>query len=360
MKKTAIAIAVALAGVVTVARAQTAPEDSFWYLGSKLGWSQYHDTGFYGNNFPELTGDVSVRKDQLGAGAFLGYQSNRYLGFEIGYDWLGRMPYKGNVDNGAFKAQGIQVSAKLGYPISPDVDVYGRIGGLVWRADAKASYDNGLSQIRKHDTGISPLFAGGVEWAITPNLASRVEYQWVNNIGDANSTGARPDNGQLSAGISYRFGTTPPAPAPVVQAPVPAPEPQVQNKQFTLKSDVLFDFNKATLKSQGQQALNELYDELSNIDPNSGTVTVTGYTDRIGSEAYNQNLSEQRAASVQEYLIQRGIPANGISSRGMGKANPVTGQQCDSVKGRNQLIVCLAPDRRVEIDVQGIKQEVIN
>ena len=47
MKKTAIAIAVALAGFATVA--QAAPKDNTWYAGAKLGWSQYHDTGFYGN-----------------------------------------------------------------------------------------------------------------------------------------------------------------------------------------------------------------------------------------------------------------------------------------------------------------------
>ncbi|MDR8284038.1 porin OmpA, partial [Acinetobacter baumannii] len=49
MKKTAIAIAVALTGFDTVA--QAAPKDNTWYAGGKLGWSQYHDTGFYGNGF---------------------------------------------------------------------------------------------------------------------------------------------------------------------------------------------------------------------------------------------------------------------------------------------------------------------
>lgn len=50
MKKTAIAIAVALAGFATVA--QAAPKDNTWYTGAKLGWSQYHDTGFINNNGP--------------------------------------------------------------------------------------------------------------------------------------------------------------------------------------------------------------------------------------------------------------------------------------------------------------------
>ncbi len=59
----------------------------------------------------------------------------------MGYDWLGRMPYKGSVENGAYKAQGVQLTAKLGYPITDDLDVYTRLGGMVWRADTKSNFD---------------------------------------------------------------------------------------------------------------------------------------------------------------------------------------------------------------------------
>lgn len=353
MKKTAIAIAVALAGFATVT--QAAPKDNTWYAGGKLGWSQYHDTGFYGNGFQNNNGPT--HKDQLGAGAYGGYQVNPYLGFELGYDWLGRMPYKGSVDNGAFKSQGVQLTAKLGYPIADDLDLYTRLGGMVWRADAKGNYaSTGVSR-KENDTGVSPVFAGGVEWALTPELATRLEYQWVNNIGDAGTVGTRPDNGMLSVGVSYRFGQDEaPAPAP---APEPTPEPQVTTKHFTLKSDVLFNFNKATLKAEGQQALDQLYSQLSNMDPKDGSAAVLGYTDRIGSEAYNQKLSEKRAQTVVDYLIAKGIPADKISARGMGKSNPVTGNTCDGVKPRAALIECLAPDRRVEIEVKGYKDVVV-
>ncbi len=118
----------------------------------------------------------------------------------MGYDWLGRMAYKGSVDNGAFKAQGVQLTAKLGYPITDDLDIYTRLGGMVWRADSKGNYaSTGVSR-SEHDTGVSPVFAGGVEWAVTRDIATRLEYQWVNNIGDAGTVGTRPDNGMLSLG----------------------------------------------------------------------------------------------------------------------------------------------------------------
>ncbi|AYM89825.1 porin OmpA [Serratia sp. T13T92] len=347
MKKTAIALAVALAGFATVA--QAAPKDDTWYTGAKLGWSQFHDTGFYGNGY---TVDNDARKDQIGAGAFVGYQANQYLGFEMGYDWLGRMKYTG-ANTGSFKAQGVQLAAKLSYPIMNDLDIYTRLGGMVWRADSDGAGSNGGN----HDTGVSPLAAVGVEYALNRDWATRLDYQWVNNIGDAGTVGARPDNGMLSVGVSYRFGQE--VAAPVV-APAPAPAPVVETKKFTLTSDVLFAFNKATLKPEGQQALDQLYTQLSSLDPKDGSVVVLGFTDAVGSAEYNLRLSEQRAQSVVDYLVSKGIPSDKISARGMGKANPITGDTCGYRSGRATAaqIACLAPDRRVEIEVKGIKEVV--
>lgn len=150
--------------------------------------------------------------------------------------------------------------------------------------------------------------------------------------------------------MSYRFGQD--------EVAAPASAPVVQTKRFTLKSDVLFNFDKATLKPEGQQALDQLYSQLSSMDPKDGSVIVLGYTDRIGSDAYNQKLSQARAQSVVSYLVSKGIPSDKISARGMGKSNPVTGNTCNSVKGRAAVISCLAPDRRVEIEVKGIKDVV--
>lgn len=160
MKKTAIALAVAVAAFATAA--QAAPKDNTWYTGGKLGWSQYQGTS---NHFGETSiGNGNTHRDQLGAGAFAGYQYNQYLGFELGYDWLGRMTYKGSYDNGAFRAQGIQLTTKLSYPVMDDLDVYTRLGGMVWRADSSATKNaTSLSpkqeRFSNNDTGVSPVFA---------------------------------------------------------------------------------------------------------------------------------------------------------------------------------------------------------
>ncbi len=259
------------------------------------------------------------------------------------------------MNNGAFKAQGVQLAAKLSYPIIDDLDIYTRLGGMVWRADSKANYGNG-TRLSDHDTGVSPLAAVGVEYALTKNWATRLDYQFVSNIGDAGTVGARPDNTMLSLGVSYRFGQD----DVVAPAPAPAPAPVVETKRFTLKSDVLFNFNKSTLKAEGQQALDQLYTQLSSMDPKDGSVVVLGYTDAVGSDQYNQKLSEKRAQSVVDYLVSKGIPSDKISARGMGEADSVTGNTCGYKAGRatKAQIDCLAPDRRVEIEVKGIKDVV--
>jgi OOP family OmpA-OmpF porin len=80
-----------------------------------------------------------------------------------------------------------------------------------------------------------------------------------------------------------------------------------------------------------------------------------GHTDRIGSEAYNQALSERRVASVRNYLVQNGIPANEVRAVGYGETRPVTTlQQCQGQSGA-ALLACLQPDRRVEVEVSGLR-----
>ncbi len=139
--------------------------------------------------------------------------------------------------------------------------------------------------------------------------------------------------------------------APVAApAPEPVPEPVLVDKNFALSSDVLFAFGKSTLKPEGVAALNTLYQQIVDVQPKDGRAVVVGYTDRIGSDAYNLKLSEARARTVADFLVGK------VAIEGRGEADPVTGTQCNNVKGKAQLISCLAPDRRVEVRVTGVQQ----
>jgi OmpA-OmpF porin, OOP family len=142
----------------------------------------------------------------------------------------------------------------------------------------------------------------------------------------------------------------------VAQAPTPpvAPvAPAITSQKITYQADALFDFDKAILKPAGKEKLDDLASKIQAL--NLEVVVATGYTDRIGSAAYNDRLSLRRAQAVKSYLVSKGVPAERVYTEGKGKRNPVT-TGCNQ-KNRKQLISCLAPDRRVEVEVVGTQKQ---
>ena len=361
MKKTAIALVVA--GLAAASVAQAAPQENTFYAGVKAGQASFHD-GIKANtdasNPRSLDFGTGYNRNSFTYGVFGGYQilnrDNLGLAVELGYDDFGRVKFK---EAGKVAAKhtnhGAHLSFKGSYEVLNGLDVYGKAGVALVRSDYKF-YDVATGA-RDHEEGrhslrTSGLFAVGAEYAVLPELAVRLEYQWLTRVGKFrtqdthnSSVDYNPWIGSINAGVSYRFGQG------AVAAPAMAPE--VVSKTFNLNSDVTFAFGKANLKPQAQATLDGIYGEIAQI--NSAKVAVAGYTDRIGSDAGNLKLSQRRADTVANYLVQKGVATNAISATGYGKANPVTGATCDQVKGRKALIACLAPDRRVEIAVNGTK-----
>ncbi len=147
-----------------------------------------------------------------------------------------------------------------------------------------------------------------------------------------------------------------PAPAPVAPPPPPpappAPPPAPAVQKITLASKALFDFDKAVLKPEGQAVLDrEILSRIKEVQKLE-LVLVTGHTDRLGSQQYNQKLSERRAAAVAAYLASKGVAKDKLETLGMGKTQPVPGVVCEQ-KNRKALIACLQPHRRVEVEVKG-------
>jgi OOP family OmpA-OmpF porin len=140
--------------------------------------------------------------------------------------------------------------------------------------------------------------------------------------------------------------------APTPPAPPPAPAPVITSQKITYQADTLFDFDKAILKPAGKEKLDDLAAKIEGM--NVEVVVATGYTDRIGSDKYNDRLSLRRAQAVKAYLVSKGVPAQKVYTEGKGKRDPVT-TGCNQ-KNRKQLIACLAPDRRVEVEVVGTQQ----
>jgi len=134
-------------------------------------------------------------------------------------------------------------------------------------------------------------------------------------------------------------------------APAAAASTKPAGEKVTVAADALFDFNKSTLRPEGKQKLDEVAAKADKLVLE--VVIAVGHADRIGSAAYNQKLSEKRAASVKDYLVSKGIPANRVYTEGKGSAQPVTKPgQCKGPKSA-KVIACLQPDRRVDIEIIG-------
>jgi len=141
-----------------------------------------------------------------------------------------------------------------------------------------------------------------------------------------------------------------PAPPPPPPAPPPPPPPAPRIEKITLDSNVLFVFGKADLKPEGKAAIDsQVIGKLAQIQKLE-VVIVTGHTDRIGSDAANQKLSEERAKTVGDYLASKGVDKAKIQTIGMGETQPVV--KCDQ-KNQKELIACLQPNRRVDVEVRG-------
>jgi OOP family OmpA-OmpF porin len=177
-------------------------------------------------------------------------------------------------------------------------------------------------------------------------LCWRTGY-WTPAAAAADKAGCECDKDLLPKETCEPKAAAPAAPAAPVAGPKPAGE------KVTVAADALFDFNKAVLRPEGQAKLDELVSKAAAIKLE--VILAVGHTDRIGGDAYNQKLSEKRAAAVKEYLVAKGIEANRVYTEGKGETQPVTGDTCKGNAKTKALIDCLQPDRRVDIEVIGTK-----
>lgn len=123
------------------------------------------------------------------------------------------------------------------------------------------------------------------------------------------------------------------------ETPAEAPPPEPQDEVIVL-SDVLFEFNSSDLTAEAREVLTQISGRLT--DASLVMVKVAGHTDSVGSDAYNQSLSERRARSVADFLATQGVPAEKLQVEGYGESQPVADNGTDEGRAKN---------RRVELHV---------
>jgi OOP family OmpA-OmpF porin len=139
---------------------------------------------------------------------------------------------------------------------------------------------------------------------------------------------------------------TPAAPGtPAAPAPAARPAPASVRQSIVIQADALFDFDKSVVRPDGRKSIDEALAQLNGVDLEM--VIATGHTDSIGTEAYNQKLSERRAAAVKDYLVSKGIPASKVTTIGKGKSQPVATNKTKEGRQKN---------RRVDIEFKGVRK----
>ncbi|HEY6609619.1 MAG TPA: OmpA family protein [Pseudomonas sp.] len=185
----------------------------------------------------------------------------------------------------------------------------------------------------------------GVKYYFTENVFAKAGVDGMHNIDQGDS------EWMAGVGVGLNFGGgQAPAPAPVVAAaPVeePAPVAEPVPEVVRVELDVKFDFDKSKVKEESYADIQSLADFMNQY-PQTST-TVEGHTDSVGTDAYNQKLSERRAAAVRDVLVnQYGVADARVSSVGYGESRPVADNATDA--GR-------AVNRRVEAEVEAQVQQ---
>ena len=305
MTAAAIAMGTTLFGVANDAKAQSVVNWSGFYIGGDFG---YGGTTF--KSTQSEPGNLGKAKGILG-GVHAGYNW-QVSSFVFGLEVDGSLTdHKTHISDNRFRNDVLaSLRGRLGVTFN-QIMIYGTGGLGLARGKAISSSGN-----KKRYSKFRPVLGAGVEWAFNSNFSVRAEF--LDYIGNHTSIGAEDSGGNKLAniwmsrvGFSYKFGS--PA-APVMAAAPPPPPAAAPRKAFI----VFFDFDRSNITAEGQKTINDAVAAAK--AGNSARVTLTGHTDRSGSEQYNQALSVRRGEAVKAAMIRQGIPASAIVVVGRGES----------------------------------------
>lgn len=348
MRNEFVISSVALVIGMTFSQSGFAREADDFYIGAKTGGAIYDNA--CGKGSTSCDDETS-----FSGGVYAGYQLSDMFALEGGYTYLGgpsaKYPAAGNPDLQAeyeSSVHDVDLALKADYSLSDDASVFGKLGGVYWRADSEGD-DPSLGKSKVTESGVSAMLGTGFEYRLTPKLSSRLEYQYINGVGDDSSIGAS-DVHLVTVGIDYQFGG---ASKHTVQeereadAVPSAPEvkPEVIEKYTQVLSEASksgsFKTGSATLSTMLKSNLNPILERLNQF-PES-TVVISGYSDSTGLADYNLKLSKARAQSVADYLVSKGINPNRITVEGFGELRPIASNETAEGRRMNRRVVVTSP-----------------
>ena len=311
-------------------------EPPHWYIGGNYGrTAESIDDGEIANSIigGGLT-DIDDDESDRGYKFFVGYQFNQHIALEAGYADLGdfgvevaRAPGAGTL-TGETSYKGYNLDVVGAWPLTQRLSAFGRVGAFHYKTEENfvgtESLAASLTRDEK-DTGYK--FGAGLEYAFTERLSGRIEaerYRIEDLLGDHGSVNL------YSVGLVYRFGDRPAPPPPKVVEPV------VTQQDYCSKLDIQFEINRADIPRAESERLNAAGSFLKKY-PDTKAV-IKGYTDNVGSDQSNVQLSQRRADSVLQYLVGQQIDASRITTVALGEAEPIASNDTDAGKRENRRI----------------------
>jgi OmpA-OmpF porin, OOP family len=387
-------VALAASSLLLMGTAQAQMNDGYWTFGIGAGQTRStFDEAALGNRNstsvpPNSTTSLSIAADRRDAGGkvFLGRQFNRYVGMELGYFDLGKFGWQTTTTpagtlSGEIRAQGANLDLLGTLPLTTHLSALARVGATYARTRSNYASTGAINVITAtpSERKTEAKWGLGLQYAFSPGFQMRVEGEEY-RISDA--LDGRGKVRMYSASLVFPFGrAAQPAPrvAYVASPPAPMPEPRVEPvamappepvavpraaaplpvvvplRRVNYEAESLFTFATSDVRPEGKAALDNFTSELAGTQYDH--ITVEGHTDRLGSAAFNQNLSLQRAEAVKSYLVQvRGLDSSKVAAVGRGEDKPVTKpEDCKGNAQTGKLVACLQPDRRVEIEVSGTR-----
>lgn len=362
-----------------------AQESGYFYGGLGVGQTRAKideariSAGLLGSGLT-TSGFARDEKD-TGYKVFGGYQLSRNFALELGVFDLGKYSFSATtvpagVLNGQLKVQGFNLDLVGTMPLTERLSLIGRIGATAARTRDQFSGSGAVAVLNPspHQRATNYKFGGGLQYEFSPAFLVRGEAERY-RINDA--VGNKGDVNMLSVSLVFPFGRTvntarpmaaastyvapAPMPAPVIVAAAPAPAPMPvpvvvpERRRVSFSAESLFGFDQSAVKPEGRAALDKFASDTRGTQ--FEVIVVEGHTDRLGTPAYNQKLSQRRADAVKAYLVSSGgFDANKVTANGKGESNPVTtAADCKGNKPSAKLIACLQPDRRVDIEVTGTR-----
>lgn len=334
---------VAVADESSSSQAQDTAFSSYFYLGGKLGQMHYQNAC--------ETWSVSCDGNDLGFGAFAGYQLWEHIGFEAAYLDLGEAvavyPESGVNQTYTGSMSGIELSVLGRLPISESLDLFAKAGTFRWEGENQGPVNH------RTDNDWAPIAGVGLEYKLSPSWVARLEYQYIDSLGSDLIGGS---NGHLTTlGLSYRFGQNKAQPKQKPQ-PVTPPavitqeqiEPEVIPAPIVLAAisvTALFDFDSSAINNT--HLFQPVIDRL-NAEPDAIAV-ITGYTDSKGSAEYNQALSQRRAQSIADHLMEHGVTRKQIEVRAFGESSPVMDNSTEAHRHMNRRVMIHIPSTTTDV-----------